>query len=235
MILPMVFFNDMYFYFVGVWMGFQYVPALLVPQMCFQKSRVLAVAIANSGGPLGSFVFVLLMQVLIRNYGWRGAVFIAGAIVLHGCAFGIIVMPTKEVTSYSQKNRDVGSIDSEKLNNPTIQSANMKISATVVTTLKTICDTSILKSGTILGFVFFLWILFSLGYPVFANFLLLITSTYGISKDTASLMLSVFGFSEFFGRLSFGVVGSLKWLNTVYFWCFITVVLGVTYICLTWV
>ena len=78
-------------------MGFQYVPALLVPQLCFEKKRAMAIAITVCGSPLGSFVCSPVLQFLINTYGWRGAIFILGAFVLNGVSFGIILIPPKNV------------------------------------------------------------------------------------------------------------------------------------------
>ena len=205
-------------------MGFRYVPALLVPQMCFEKKRALAIAITVTGCSLGGFLYSPILQLLINTFGWRGALLISGAITLNGCAFGILLIPPKSVSkkkhdTVNPKMNDMGSIvlySVEKLNDPAIISTEMKMYETVLAKLRTIFDVSLLKSGTILGTVFLLWTLFCLGFPVFANFLPLVTSNYCITKETSSFILSVLGVSDLVGRLAFGVLGSWNSLALVF-------------------
>ena len=226
----------------GIGTGFQYVPALLVPQLCFEKKRALAIAIAVSGCPLGSFLYSPIMQMFINTFGWRGAVLITGAVFLNGCAFAIVLVPPnlvpeKKYEPVRPKMNDMGSIvlhSVQKLNDPTIISADMKMYETFLIKLKTIFDVSVLKSGSILCVVFLQWTLFCLGFPIFANFLPLVTYNYGITKDTASFMLSVLGVSDVVGRLLFGILGSLNKIDSVLLWCATTIGCGILQFCMTW-
>ena len=222
-------------------MGFQYVPALIVPQLCIEKRRALAIAIAVGGCPLGSFIFSPALQFLINTYGWRGAILITGAFILNGCPLGLLLNPPKTKT---QKQFDVENTKNhkepilfnsmKKLNDIAISRNGSENQNAFLKKVKTTLDVSILKSGTILGTMFLLWTLFCLGFPVFANFLPLVASSYGISQNTSSLILSIFGFSDFAGRLLLGVFGSFNRINPVFVWCFITLCGGLSQVCLTW-
>ena len=81
---------------------------------------------------------------------------------------------------------------------PTHTSDNeaMKGYQTFLLKFKTFLDISILRSR-LACVVFLLWLFYNLGYPVPPVFLPLVSSNYGISKDTTSFMLSVYGISEF--------------------------------------
>ena len=223
-------------------MGFQYVPALIVPQLCVEKRRALAIAIAVGGCPLGSFIFSPALQFLINTYGWRGAILVTGAFILNGCPFGLLlippkVIPQKKVDPECQKKKDLDSTylySTEKLNDVTLFGADMKTHRAFLAKLRNTFDFSVLKSGTILGAVFILWTLWCLGFPVFANFLPLVASSYGISNYTSSFILSIFGLSDFAGRLLFGIIGSFNKINPVFVWCFITISGGLAQLCLTW-
>ena len=223
-------------------MGFQYVPALIVPQLCIEKRRALAIAIAVGGCPLGSFIFSPALQFLINTYGWRGAILVTGAFILNGCPFGCLLIPPKvsplrKGDPDSQQKKDMGSIlfySTEKLNDVKLFGADMKTHRAFLVKLKNTFDFSVLRSGTILGAVFILWTLFCLGFPVFANFLPLVASSYGISNYTSSFILSIFGLSDFAGRLLFGFIGSFTKINPVFVWCFITISGGLAQLSLTW-
>ena len=220
----------------GIGMGFQYVPALIVPQLCIEKRRALAIAIAVGGCPLGSFIFSPALQFLINTYGWRGAILVTGAFILNGCPFGLLLIPPKTKT-HKQFDGYVEPVlfnSTEKLNDIAISRSVSENRNVFLSKVKTTLDVSILKSGTILGSVFLLWSLFCIGFPVFANFLPLVASRYGISQNTSSLILSIFGFSDFAGRLLLGVFGSFNRINPVFVWCFITLCGGLSQVCLTW-
>ena len=222
-------------------MGFQYVPALIVPQLCIEKRRALAIAIAVGGCPLGSFIFSPILQFLINTYGWRGAILVTGAFILNGCPVGLLLNPPKLKTQHqfdaenTKNNTEQVLLDSmKKLDDITISGSSSANKNAFLTKVKTTLDVSILKSRTILCTVFLLWTLFCLGFPVFANFLPLVASSYGISQNTSSLILSIFGFSDFAGRILLGVFGSFNRVNPVFVWCFITLCGGLSQICLTW-
>ena len=167
---------------------------------------------------------------------------ITGAFVLHGCAFGLMLVPPKSFKrnkSYQnlRKQNDMGSktiYSMEKGNDPTIQRIDIKIYENVLFKLKTMFDTSILKSGLLI-FVALQWMLFCMGFPVVHTFLPVVSSVYGIDEDTVSLMLSVVGISDFVGRLSYGAVASTRKIKSVYLVCIVGTLSGAAYLCLTWI
>ena len=167
---------------------------------------------------------------------------ITGAFVLHGCAFGLMLVPPKNFErskSYSnlRKQNDMGSTmiySKERVNDPTIPSIDIKIHETVLHKLKTMFDASILKSGLLI-FVALQWMLFCMGFPVVHTFLPVVSSVYGIDEDTVSLMLSVVGISDFVGRLSYGAVASTRRIKSVYLACIVGTLSGAAYLCLTWI
>ena len=207
--------------------------------MCIEKRRALAIAVTMSGAPLGAFISCPLFQFLINIYEYRGAMLISGAFVLHGCVFGLMLVPPKNLDpnkSYPDvQKQNIGSIliySLERINLSQIISADIKIHETMLTKLKTIFDPSVLKS---LSIVFLHWMLFCLGYLVVYTFLPAVSSVYGIKDDVVSSMLSIFGVSDFIGRLSFGVMANTKKIKSVYLVCIVGSSSGAAYLCLTWI
>ena len=88
----------------------------------------------------------------------------------------------------------------------------------MLTKLKTIFAPSVLKS---LSIVFLHWMLFCLGYLVVYTFLPVVSTVYGIKDNVMSSMLSIFGVSDFIGRLSFGVMANTKKIKSVYLVCIV--------------
>ena len=233
----------MFIPFAGIGAGFQFVPAILVPQMWFERKRALIIAITFSGCPLGSFIFCPIFQILINTFGWRGAILITGAMVLHGCAFSIILVPPKILQEKkpsdapdAQKKLDMGSAmlySVEGINDPTIVSTEMNMYQQLLKKLKTLYDASVLKSS-LLHIVSLQWMLFTFGFPVLFTFLPIVAQSYGTNEETVSYMLSAFGFSEFSGRIVYGIIGSSKRVNSVYLLVCSSTASGVGYILLTW-
>ena len=190
-----------------------------------EKRWALAIAVTMSGAPLGAFISCPLFQFFINIYEYRGAMLISGAFVLHGCVFGLMLVPPKNLDpnkSYPDvQKQNIGSIliySLERINLSQIISADIKIHETMLTKLKTIFDPSVLKS---LSIVFLHWMLFCLGYLVVYTFLPAVSSVYGIKDDVVSSMLSIFGVSDFIGRLSFGVMANTKKIKSVYLVCIV--------------
>ncbi|XP_074658052.1 monocarboxylate transporter 12-B-like [Tubulanus polymorphus] len=81
----------------GLGFGLTVVPGSCVVAEYFDKKRNFAMGLASSGGGLGSFIFPPLLQALINAYGWKGAMFISGALALNVTACGAIYRPTSEL------------------------------------------------------------------------------------------------------------------------------------------
>ncbi len=218
-------------FFSGIGMGFQYVPALLAPQMCFDKKRALAIAITISGCPIGSFLFCPTFQFLINTYGWRGAMLITGAIVLHGCAFGLFLTP--KIKHLQVKDKEELKELRDEARQCETKPQHVRTRSPFVEKLKTAFDISSIKSSQLLS-AFVMWLCFCLALPVPSTFLPLVAMSYGISKNTASYMLSVYGCFDFFGRLLYGFVGTMSRMKSAYLWCFVAIVAGTALISLSW-
>ena len=187
--------------------------------------------------------FCPIFQWLINIYGWRGATFITGAVVLNGCALGLILVPLSPLekckpTEERGNQNYLGSIilySVERMHDPKhiIDKEALKGYQTFLLKLKTFFEVSILRSR-LMCVVFLLWLFYNLGYPVPTVFLTLVSSNYGISKDTTSFMLSVYGISEFIGRLLYGITASSNKIPSVYLWCCASVATGVAQLSLTW-
>lgn len=61
--------------------------------MYFNKRRALANGICVSGTAAGSFVFPMLIECLIKNFGFHGTILILGAGMLHVCVSATLYRP----------------------------------------------------------------------------------------------------------------------------------------------
>ncbi|KAB0797474.1 hypothetical protein PPYR_08467 [Photinus pyralis] len=77
----------------GLGFGLIYLPAIVSVTTYFEKKRSLATGIAVCGSGLGTFIFAPLINLLLREYGWRGAMLIVSALVLECIIFGALFRP----------------------------------------------------------------------------------------------------------------------------------------------
>jgi len=77
----------------GLGFGLIYLPAIVSVTMYFEKLRSLATGIAVCGSGFGTFVFAPITEILIKGYGWRGAMLIIAGIVFNCAIFGAMFRP----------------------------------------------------------------------------------------------------------------------------------------------
>ena len=81
----------MNFIFVGVGIGLQFVPTLVVPQYVFYKRRTLAVAFILAGCSTGAFILPIMFTYLREEYGYRGALLIWAGIMLNSVPLAMLM------------------------------------------------------------------------------------------------------------------------------------------------
>lgn len=57
----------------GIGAGLIYVPAVITTGFYFERWRALATGIAVCGSGIGAFLLAPISDVLVKNFGWRGA------------------------------------------------------------------------------------------------------------------------------------------------------------------
>ena len=70
-----------------------YLPAVVSVTLYFEKRRSLATGLSMCGSGIGTIIFAPLVEILVDEYGWRGAALIMGGLVLNGCIFGSLLRP----------------------------------------------------------------------------------------------------------------------------------------------
>ncbi|XP_063425703.1 monocarboxylate transporter 12-like isoform X2 [Mytilus trossulus] len=89
----------------GVGCGLAFMPGSVAVAKYFTNHRHLALAIASSGGGIGSFAFPPFIQMLNEYYTWRGMFLILGGITLNICVFGLILRPLAKKISLKKSNK----------------------------------------------------------------------------------------------------------------------------------
>ncbi|XP_062593188.1 monocarboxylate transporter 12-like [Saccostrea cucullata] len=123
----------------GFGISLPYLASSVVVMMYFKKRRSLATGLAECGAGVGTLIFAPLLQFLISEYGWRGALLVMSAIVSHVVLCGALFRPIPNcskreqcISVYSQHNKE-NSI-SEQLSVIQLDTENKSVCESVVET-----------------------------------------------------------------------------------------------------
>lgn len=78
---------------LGIGGGLSTTPGIIIVSLYFNKRRALANGICVSGTAAGSFVFPMLIEYLIQNFGFHGTILILGGCMLHVCVSATLYRP----------------------------------------------------------------------------------------------------------------------------------------------
>nr|XP_033814419.1 monocarboxylate transporter 14 [Geotrypetes seraphini] len=93
----------------GIGSGMVYLPAVVMVGQYFQKRRALAQGLGTTGTGFGTFLMTMLLKYLCKEFGWRNAMIIQGAVSLNLCVCGALMrpLPSSEQTEKSVETRTV--------------------------------------------------------------------------------------------------------------------------------
>ncbi|XP_037352521.1 monocarboxylate transporter 12 [Talpa occidentalis] len=77
----------------GLGFALCYSPAIAMVGKYFRRRKALAYGIAMSGSGIGTFILAPVVQLLIEQFSWRGALLILGGFVLNLCVCGALMRP----------------------------------------------------------------------------------------------------------------------------------------------
>ncbi|XP_076754967.1 monocarboxylic acid transporter silnoon isoform X3 [Xylocopa sonorina] len=77
----------------GIGGGLSTTPGIILVSQYFDKHRALANGICVSGTAAGSFVFPLLIKILVEKFGFHGTILLLGGCMLHVCVSATLYRP----------------------------------------------------------------------------------------------------------------------------------------------
>ncbi|KAF7998310.1 hypothetical protein HCN44_009708 [Aphidius gifuensis] len=80
----------------GIGGGLSTTPGIIIVSTYFDKHRALANGICVSGTAAGSFVFPLLIEILVANFGFHGTFLVLGGCMLHVCVSATLYRPLED-------------------------------------------------------------------------------------------------------------------------------------------
>lgn len=90
----------------GLGFALCYSPAIAMVGKYFSRRKALAYGISMSGSGIGIFLLAPVVQLLIEQFSWRGALLILGGFVLNLCVCGALMRPItlKDDQTTSEQN-----------------------------------------------------------------------------------------------------------------------------------
>lgn len=88
----------------GIGGGLSTTPGIILVSQYFDTHRALANGICVSGTAAGSFVFPMLIEFLVANFGFHGTLLILGGCMLHVCVSASLYRPLEK--NYEEEDED---------------------------------------------------------------------------------------------------------------------------------
>jgi len=192
---------------VGFGTSISYLPALVMVAYYFDKKRSFATGIATSGSNLGALGLAPLQQVIVDSFGWRNCYrFLSGlALVITIC--GILFKPLEEKKTNQYKlgkPSDIIEHTSHKKRGFCFPRNNWFIIWAVASTIATF------------------------GYFIPHVHLVRYAEEMGSSHRDGSLLLSYIGIGSGVGKIIFGKIADLPWVDTLRLYNFCMVLSGLS-------
>ena len=232
-----------------------YLPAIVAVSFYFEKRRSLSIGIAVCGSGIGEFAFALLTDALIQEYSWKGTVLIDAAILLNCILCGMVFRPLnvpkkvdppeteplmEEKPQVGAEQAKIGIKSASNLELPQTASASKQdvarrrqfsesYKASHSSALQTVSEMMDLQ--LFLDAVFILFavsnLLASIGFVVPYIFLPNRGLRHGFSSSQSSWLISMVGISNTIGRVVFGYIADMKFVNRLMLYNTVLVICGI--------
>ncbi|XP_054718074.1 monocarboxylate transporter 12-B-like [Uloborus diversus] len=80
----------------GCGFGLMYLPAIVCVTCYFERRRAFATGIAVCGSGIGTFLLAPVIQWMVGDLGWQGAMLVTAGFVLNCCVFGALFRPLQK-------------------------------------------------------------------------------------------------------------------------------------------
>lgn len=213
----------------GLGFALCYSPAIAMVGKYFNRRKALAYGIAMSGSGIGTFVLAPVVQLLIEQFSWRGALLILGGFVLNLCVSGALMRPItlkEDHTTPEQNQRR----DFEQ------PSPYSPLTKKWLQTCPCRClqeeYSFLLMSDFIVLAVSVLFMAYGCS-PLFV-YLVPYALSVGVSHQQAAFLMSILGVIDIIGNITFGWLTDRRCLKNYRYVCYLLAVGldGLSYLCL---
>ncbi|KAM8923936.1 monocarboxylate transporter 12 [Pelodytes ibericus] len=210
----------------GLGFALCYSPAIAMVGKYFDKRKALAYGIAMSGSGIGTFILAPVVQLLIEQFSWRGALLILGGFVSNLCVCGALMRPINIMEDFAHH-----SLKQEKTPEEPNKSVNETSTCTSLShdcTHKTLCYCSqqeysfILKPSFIILAISFLFLAYGCSPPFV--YLVPYSLSVGVSNQQAAFLMSILGVIDIVGNITFGWLTDRRLLKRHRYACYLIAV-----------
>ncbi|XP_048246512.1 monocarboxylate transporter 14-like isoform X3 [Haliotis rufescens] len=201
----------------GLGFSLLYMSAVVITNQYFEKRRSLANALGSVGGGLGTLVIPPLLQVMMSEYSWKGALLITGGLVLNCAVFGALFRPfyTRQELKY-MKTQSRTSGDTRETARACSRAAFCFQVKSIFSTFTNIRYT-VYVVGAVIG---------AFPYTIPFNHLPDLANDLDIPEEKSAWLISVIGIASLVGRLIFGRISDIPCVNRVAFFASASILCG---------
>uniref|UniRef100_A0A8C0LKT8 Monocarboxylate transporter 12 n=1 Tax=Canis lupus dingo TaxID=286419 RepID=A0A8C0LKT8_CANLU len=205
----------------GLGFALCYSPAIAMVGKYFSRRKALAYGIAMSGSGIGTFILAPVVQLLIEQFSWRGALLILGGFVLNLCVCGALMRPItlKEDQTTPEQNH-VCRTEKQDFKRVSLCSTWTKKWG------QTCLCCSLQQEYSFLLMSDFV-------VPLFV-YLVPYALSVGVSHQQAAFLMSILGVIDIVGNITFGWLTDRRCLKNYQYVCYLFAVGldGLCYLCL---
>ena len=213
------------FIFAGIGSGMIFLSSVIIVQQYFTKKRAMAAGIASAGLSMGTLTGSPVIQFLIDQFGWRGALIINAGLYLNVCVFGGLLRPITEYTTKRHVKSPIYKPQTEGI--PLTNGKKQPIKETPAATDQSqaarsawrrewsdICNFSSLRNVEFLMFCVGN-MLCAFGFLTFYQHTPSKAKHMGIEIQKVAFLPTITGIVTVTSRIVFGFVANLKCVNTI--------------------
>lgn len=209
----------------GLGFALCYSPAIAMVGKYFNKRKALAYGIAMSGSGIGTFILAPVVQLLIEQFSWRGALLILGGFVLNLCVCGALMRPIslkedcKTAPEFLEQNY-VPETEKQDLTRMSICSPLIKSWPH-----ECLCYCSWKEYDFLLmpGFMVLAVSILFMAYGCSPLFVYLVpyALSVGVSHHQAAFLMSILGVIDIIGNITFGWLTDRRCLKKHRYFCYL--------------
>ncbi|XP_005565970.2 monocarboxylate transporter 12 isoform X1 [Macaca fascicularis] len=218
----------------GLGFALCYSPAIAMVGKYFSRRKALAYGIAMSGSGIGTFILAPVVQLLIEQFSWRGALLILGGFVLNLCVCGALMRPItlKEDHTTPEQNHVCRTQKEDFKRVSPYSSLTKEWAQTCLCCCLQQEYSFLLMSDFVVLAISVLFMAYGCS-PLFV-YLVPYALSVGVSHQQAAFLMSILGVIDIIGNITFGWLTDRRCLKNYQYVCYLFAVGmdGLCYLCL---
>ncbi|XP_012656739.1 monocarboxylate transporter 12 isoform X1 [Otolemur garnettii] len=218
----------------GLGFALCYSPAIAMVGKYFSKRKALAYGIAMSGSGIGTFILAPVVQLLIEQFSWRGALLILGGFVLNLCVCGALMRPIilkEDRMTPEQKHACTTQREDFERASPYSPLTKNWTQTYICCSLQQEYSFLLMSDFVVLA-ISVLFMAYGCS-PLFV-YLVPYALSVGVSHQQAAFLMSILGVIDIIGNITFGWLTDRRCLKNYRYVCYLFAVGldGLCYLCL---